>query len=280
MAVLSYDAAAADARWVVFDFETTGLSVAEGARIVEIGALKLEGGRVTDHLVTLVDPEIPIPPGATAVHGLTDADVASHPKLAEVFPQFVDFASDGVLVAHNLAFDLSFVVAACRELALPPLANATVDLLGLARRLAPGLESYRLENLARVFNVPNPSPHRAMGDVAVESQLLLAFTAAAGEARTVRELVLLSRELPPEAAAAAEAVVALEWAAAAQETVPIIYRGREGETRREIAPSRIKARKGVCYVAAYCHRSRARREFRLDRLTLAPPEAEAKTLPP
>ena len=70
MAATSYDAAVADACWVVFDFETTGLSVAEGARIVEIGALKLEGGRVTDHLVTLVDPEVPIPPAATAIHGL------------------------------------------------------------------------------------------------------------------------------------------------------------------------------------------------------------------
>ncbi|UCH77947.1 MAG: WYL domain-containing protein [Candidatus Coatesbacteria bacterium] len=273
MATSSYDAAVADARWVVFDLETTGLSVAEGARIVEIGALKLEGSRVTDHLFTLVDPEAPIPPAATAVHGLTDADVASQPKLAEAFPRFVDFAADGVLVAHNLPFDLSFVVAASRELALPPLANATVDLLGLARRLVPGLESYRLASLARAFDVSNPSPHRALGDVAVESQLLLAFAAAAGEGRTVRELVLLSRELPPEAAAAAEAVVALEWAAAAQETVAVIYRGREGETERDITPSRIKARKGVCYVAAYCHRSRARREFRLDRLALAPPEA-------
>lgn len=273
MVAPSYDAAVADARWVVFDFETTGLSVAEGARIVEIGALKLEGGQVADHFLTLVNPEVPIPAGATAVHGLTDADVASHPKLAEVFPQFVDFAADGVWVAHNLPFDLSFVVAACRELALPPRANATVDLLGLARRLAPGLESYRLANLSRAFDVPNPSPHRAVGDVAVESQLLLAFATAAGEGRTVREWVLLSRELPPEAAAAAEAVVALEWAAAAQEPVPIIYRGREGETQRQITPSRIKARSGVCYVAAYCHRSRARREFRLDRLALAAPEA-------
>jgi len=262
----------AEATFVVFDFETTGLDVMRGARVVEVGALKLERGDVVDHFLTLVDPGVPIPTDATAIHGLTDADVAGQAKLGEVFPRFVNFAGDGALFAHNLPFDLSFVVAATKELGLAPLKNATVDLLALARHYYPRLESYKLESLARALNVTNPAPHRAMGDVAVESQLLLTFLALGREreeTETVRDLVLLSRGIAPTRDVSAEAIVELEWAAAAQEAVAIIYRGSKGESSRSITPYSIRTRGGRCYVAAYCHASGAKREFRLERLRLA-----------
>jgi DNA polymerase III epsilon subunit family exonuclease len=263
----------ADATFVVFDFETTGLDVTRGARVVEIGALKLERGDVIDHFLTLVDPGVPIPADATAVHGLTDADVAGQAKLAETFPGFITFAGDAALVAYNLPFDLSFAVAATKELGLGPLKNATVDLLALARHYYPSLESHKLESLARALNVANPAPHRAMGDVAVESQLLLTFLAQGrerGETETVRDLVLLSRGIPATPDIRAEAIVKLEWAAAAQEAVAIIYRGSKGESSRSITPYGIRTRGGLSYVAAYCHASGAKREFRLERLRLAP----------
>jgi DNA polymerase III epsilon subunit family exonuclease len=260
-----------DAEFVVFDLETTGLDVKRGARIVEIGALKLRGGDVADHFVTLVDPEVPVPADAAAIHGLTDADLAGQPTLAEAFPRFAAFAADAALVAHNLPFDMSFVVAATAELGHRKWPHATIDLLGLARGYSPGLASYSLGNLARTFNVPNPAPHRALGDVAVESQLFWAFAAAAQERRgaaTVGDLVLLSRGMPAAEGLSAEAVVALEWAAAAQEAVPVIYRGSKGESSRSITPLGLKMRGGRCYVAAYCHASEAKREFRLERLVL------------
>ncbi len=272
MATTSYDTPLAEATFVVFDLETTGLDVTKGARVVEVGALKLERGDVAGHFLTLVDPEVPVPAEAAAIHGLTDADLAGQPKLAEVFPRFVAFAAGAALVAHNLPFDMSFVVAAATELGLPKLPNATVDLLGLARACRPGLDSYKLESLARTFNVTNPAPHRALGDVAVESQLLLTFAAAARErfgAETVADLALLSRGIPAEEGLAAGTVVALEWAAAAGEAVAIIYRGGKGESSRSITPYAVKTRGGRCYVAAYCHASEAKREFRLARLLLA-----------
>jgi DNA polymerase III epsilon subunit family exonuclease len=268
----NFDTPLTDAAFVVFDFETTGLDVARGARVVEIGALKLERGEVVDHFLTLVDPEVPVPAEATAVHGLTDADLAGQATLAEAFPRFVTFAADAALVAHNLPFDLSFAAAATKELGAAKMRNATVDLLGLARRCHPGLASYSLENLARAFNVTNPAPHRSLGDVAVESQLLLAFAGiarASFDAEAVGDLVLLSRGIPAGEDVRAETIVALEWAAAAQEAVPIIYRGSKGESSRTITPYGVKARGDRCYVAAYCHASGAKREFRLERLRLA-----------
>jgi len=273
MAAPAFDTPLADAAFVVFDFETTGLDVTQGARVVEIGALKLERGDVVGHFLTLVDPGVPVPADATAVHGLTDADLAGQARLAEAFPRFVTFAGDAALAAHNLPFDLSFAAAATVELGLPKLPNATVDLLGLARRCSPGLASYSLENLARAFNVTNPAAHRSLGDAAVESQLLLAFIGVArerGEAETVGDLVLLSRGIPVGGDVSAETVVALEWAAAAREAVPVIYRGSKGESSRSITPYGVKARGDRWYVAAYCHESQAKREFRLELLRLAP----------
>ena len=266
-----YDTPLADAAFVVFDLETTGLDVTRGARVVEIGALKLDRGEVAGHFLALVDPEVPVPADATAIHGLTDADLAGQPKLADALPRLLAFAGDAVLVAHNLPFDLSFVAAASRELALPPLRNATVDLLGLSRYCCPGLASYSLENLAAALGVVNPAPHRSLGDVAVECQLLLTFLEAVrrqGDAATVGDLVLLSRGVAAEGVSA-EAAVTLEWAAAAGQTVPIIYHGSKGESSRSISPRRVKVKGRYCYVVAYCHSSGAEREFRLDRLQLA-----------
>jgi DNA polymerase III epsilon subunit family exonuclease len=268
-----YDTPLAEATFVVFDFETTGLKPARGARIVEIGALTLERGRPVGHFLTLVNPGVPVPREATAIHGLTDDDLDGEPPLAEAFPAFLDYAGDAVLVAHNLPFDVSFVVAAAAELGLPPAPNATVDLLGLARHFYPEQPSHSLGRLAAAFAVPNPAPHRSLGDVAVESQFLLAFLEAARdrrEAETVGDLALLSRGLPPSPDVDAAAVVALEWAAAAGESRPVRYRGSRGETERSITPLKFKARGGKCYVVAYCHESEGRREFRLDRLELLP----------
>jgi len=258
------------ATFVVVDVETTGLDAAKGARVVELGALKLAGGRPVDHLLTLVDPGVPIPADATAVHGLTDADVAGQPPLADVLPAFYDFLGDAVLVAHNLKFDLSFLARGAREAGLPPLANAAVDLLGLARTCRPGLAAYNLEALTAHLGLVNPAPHRSLGDVAVESEVLLTFlgeVAAARPGATVGDVVMLSRELEPTPAVAPAVILALEWALAAGDDVEIIYLGDEGESRRRISPRRVVARAGTLVVKAFCHERGAAREFRLDRVS-------------
>jgi DNA polymerase-3 subunit epsilon len=263
-----------DAPFVVFDFETTGLAAASD-RVVEIGALRLEGREVTGHFATLVNPGRPIPPAATAVHGIADADVAGAPTPVEAFPLFASFARDAVLAAYNLPFDLSFYAAAAAELALPAITGVTVDILGLARHFIPGLQSYQLGGVAAALAITNPAPHRALGDVAVESQLLLAFAGAA-EAHdagvTLNDFALLSRGIPAPAAAAA--VAALEWAIATAAPVAITYAGKGGPRRRRVSPLKIKKRRGVAYVVAYCHEAQGRREFRLDRLTVTAGEAD------
>lgn len=96
--------------FVVFDTETTGLSVAKDA-IVELAAARVLNGRILDGEVfeTYVDPGRPIPAASTKIHGVRDADVAQSPRIEEVIPAFHDFAQSAVLVAHNAPFDIGLL---------------------------------------------------------------------------------------------------------------------------------------------------------------------------
>ncbi len=147
--------------FVTFDLETTGQGV-HHTEIVEIAAVRVRGGVVVDRFHRLVRPRVPILPGATAVHGYTDADVAGEPHFEDIWPDFRDFVGDDLLVAHNGHwFDFPIL----RRMA-EPLGGAShfavYDTLPLARDLHPG--SRRLGDLAHAFGVPLSHAHHALDD--------------------------------------------------------------------------------------------------------------------
>lgn len=256
---------------VVFDVETTGLAPREGDRVCELAALRWEEGAVRGHISTLVNPGRPIPPEATAVHGISDADVAAAPPWEEARAQFVAFARGALLAAYNLPFDLSFLATPATAGGPEPVLNPTADVLALARRLMPGLASYHLGDVAAALGISNPSPHRALGDVAVTSEVALALLAAlrdAGQARTAAEVVRYSRGLEGTAATV-ELLAAIEWALAAAVPLGIDYYGSAGPSRRWVTPLGVYARAGRAYLRAYCHQRQERRDFRFDRIANA-----------
>jgi len=140
-------------REVVIDTETTGLDPNEGHRIVEIAALEL-----VNHLPTgrafhrYVNPERDVPDVAQAVHGLTAEFLASHPLFAAIAPEFLEFIGDDALIIHNAEFDLAFINAELKRIALPPLLGAVTDTLLLARRKFPG-QPANLDALCRRFAI-------------------------------------------------------------------------------------------------------------------------------
>ena len=104
--------------FVVLDLETTGGSPGINA-ITEIGAQKVQGGKVIGEFQTLVNPGVPIPPFITVLTGITEAMLVPAPRIDEVFPQFLEFLgseNETVIVAHNAQFDLSFLKAAAVSL--------------------------------------------------------------------------------------------------------------------------------------------------------------------
>ncbi len=151
--------------FVVVDLETTGGSPAS-CGITEIGAVKVRGGEVLGELQTLVNPGEQIPPFIAVLTGITNAMVATAPRIDTVLPTFLEFARGSVLVAHNAPFDVGFLKAAAHELGVPWPGFDSVDTARLARRVLTRDEApdCKLATLARVLRSSVQPTHRALDD--------------------------------------------------------------------------------------------------------------------
>ncbi|MBD0292807.1 MAG: DEDD exonuclease domain-containing protein [Jiangellaceae bacterium] len=151
--------------FVVVDLETTGGSPTANA-ITEVGAVKVRGGEVLGELQTLVQPATSIPPFVAVLTGITDAMVATAPRIEAVLPAFLEFAGDAVLVAHNAPFDVGFLKAACEATAHRWPGLPVIDTARLARRVLARDEAHdcRLATLARVLKTGTMPTHRALDD--------------------------------------------------------------------------------------------------------------------
>src|SRR5262249_28687617 len=150
--------------FVVVDLETTGGVPTRGHGIIEIGALRVERGRVIDQFVELVHPGRRLPSFISALTGITDAMLADRPRIDAVLPRFVAFADGAVLIAHNVGFDLGFLNAARVALRGELFEQPHCCTLRLARRLLPRLRRRSLDALAGHFGIPIVDRHRALGD--------------------------------------------------------------------------------------------------------------------
>ena len=156
--------------WVVVDVETSGFRPGH-ARVLSLAALALDPeGRVEHSVVSLLNPGVD--PGPTHVHGLTADMLEDQPTFAEIAGEVIELLHGRTLVAHNVAFDYSFLAAEAElaDTALPiDNAMCTVE---LARRLDLGLENLRLETLARHWDVEQVRAHDAFDDALVLSRVL------------------------------------------------------------------------------------------------------------
>lgn len=160
-------------RYVVLDFETTGLSPDRGDKIIEIGAVEIVDGVITRRHATLVDPEMSIGAHITRITSIDDSMVAGAPHIETALPTLLDFIGDATLVAHNIVFELRFLSYECRRLRLA-LPDRNLCTLKLARRLYPGLPNYKLGSLLGEFKIRPDGPlHRALPDAKATAELLL-----------------------------------------------------------------------------------------------------------
>ncbi|MBQ8184911.1 MAG: PolC-type DNA polymerase III [Lachnospiraceae bacterium] len=159
--------------YVVFDLETTGFS-AETNRIIEIGAVKVEDGAVTDRFSTFVNPQTPIPYEIENLTGINDSMVLDAPVIEDVLPKFMEFCEGTVLVAHNAGFDTSFIARNCQRQGIP-YAYTAVDTVGLARVLLPGLNRFKLDTVARALDISLENHHRAVDDAGCTAEIFLKF---------------------------------------------------------------------------------------------------------
>jgi DNA polymerase III epsilon subunit family exonuclease len=162
-------AAKAGRSFVVFDTETTSRDVKMG-ELVEIGAVRVSGGAVSDRFSTLVKPSRGIV--GKQIHGITETDVAAAPGPAEAARQFLTWAGDDILVGHNVGFDITFLEAALADgTRIEP--GRYLDTLVLARAAYPDLDAHKLADLVEFFELGAAPAHRALGDAEATAALLV-----------------------------------------------------------------------------------------------------------
>ena len=165
--VLSMEAVA------VIDFETTGLSPAQGDRATEIAAVIVEDGRVVDRYQSLMNAGVRIPAYIEALTGITNAMVRSAPLAGEVMRDVSDFVGDMPIVAHNASFDAKFWDAELARIQRSRKQDFVCSLL-LSRRLLPLAPSHKLGVLVEYANLPVAGRyHRALADAEMAASLLL-----------------------------------------------------------------------------------------------------------
>jgi DNA polymerase-3 subunit alpha (Gram-positive type) len=162
-----------DADYVVFDLETTGFSP-ETNRIIEIGAVKVQNGKIVDKFSTFVNPQVPIPFRIEQLTSINDSMVIDAPVIADILPEFMKFCEGCVMVAHNADFDMSFIKKNCQRLDLP-CKPTIVDTVALARVLLPNLNRFKLDTVAKALGVSLENHHRAVDDAGCTAEIFVKF---------------------------------------------------------------------------------------------------------
>lgn len=162
-----------DDDYVVFDIETTGFSPVYN-KIIEIGAVKVSGGKIVDKFSTFVNPNEPIPYRIEQLTGINDNMVMDAPVIEDILPEFLAFSKDCVMVAHNADFDMSFIISEGKRLGIHT-EYTIVDTVALARMLLPQISKYKLDSVAKALNVSLENHHRAVDDAGCTAEIFVKF---------------------------------------------------------------------------------------------------------
>ena len=168
------------ARVICFDIETTGFEYLRGDRCIEIGAVEVMDGKITDNTFhEYINPEGKIiPPETYMVHKISNAFLDDKPKMSVVAPKFLDFVGDSIIVAHNgLDFDFPFINHELEMLGLPQIPrNQQQDTLVIARNRVFGPKSYTLDALAKWYGISltaRADAHGALIDAEILAKVYL-----------------------------------------------------------------------------------------------------------
>ncbi len=189
---------------VALDTETTGLD-SRNARIVQIAALPLAAGRMRpdDRFERLVNPGTPIPAAAVAVHGITDAKVASASPFSDIAGLLEAYIGRAIVIGYATAYDLAILEREYRLAGRPVPRFRALDVRTLARLASPTLADYGLEALCQWLGVALRGRHSALGDARAAGEIFQALIPLlrAKDIRTLAEAEAASRALAERDAA-------------------------------------------------------------------------------
>ena len=162
-----------DQTFVVFDIETTGLSP-HSDNLTEIGAVKVQNCEIVDSFSTFVNPKMDISYQIQELTRITNEMVKDAPSLEEALPEFLEFAKDSVLVAHNADFDTGFIYQKCQQLGLE-YNFEKVDTLTLARIINTNLKRFSLDKVCKDMGVVLSGHHRAVNDAQATAEVFIKY---------------------------------------------------------------------------------------------------------
>jgi len=164
--------------YTIFDTETTGLSLDQGDRIIEMAAIKIIDGRITNEkFEALINPERLISLSASAVNGITNEMVENKPTMYKILPKFLRFVGDSALVAHNASFDKKFLQAEINKCGINLPIPKFVCTLRLSKKIFPYERRHNLDVVAKRMGVgiQEEDRHRALGDVKITAEVFIKF---------------------------------------------------------------------------------------------------------
>jgi CBS domain-containing protein len=224
---------------VALDTETTSLD-ARVARVVEVGAVRLTSGRLSedDTFRSLINPGIPIPPVSTGVHGIDGDKVRDAPAFAKIWPSISDYIGGSVVVGHSIGYDLAILANETGRAGVAFSRPRTLDVQLLAQIVEPGLAGYSLDSLAAWLGVKALDRHSALGDAMTAARIFVALVPKLREGNI--------RTLAEAEAACTKLTAALE------------EQHRAGWSEPVLAPSRADSERVLARLDSYPYRHRVR----------------------
>ncbi|KRN02231.1 Rad3-related DNA helicase [Levilactobacillus senmaizukei DSM 21775 = NBRC 103853] len=162
-----------DTVYAVVDIETTGTSVTDGDRIIQVGCVFVQHNQIINHFETDVNPLREIPAAISRLTGITNQRVRHAPLFDDVAGTLYSLLTNTVFVAHNVNFDLPFINAEFSRVGYPELGIAAVDTVSMAQILLPTATSFRLRDLSGLFNIEHDNPHSADSDASATAELFI-----------------------------------------------------------------------------------------------------------
>ncbi len=159
--------------FVVFDIETTGFGPIHD-QIIEIGAVKVVNGSITEKYSTFINPDVPIPFEIEQLTGITDQMVIDYPMIDKILPEFLAFCEGCILVAHNASFDVGFINKKAEMMGIST-DFTVIDTVGLARILLPNLNKFKLNIVAKALGISLENHHRAVDDAGATAEIFIKF---------------------------------------------------------------------------------------------------------
>src|SRR5687767_11985273 len=265
----------ADTPIAVLDVETTGASADFGHRVIELGIVRLEGGRVVAEYQQLMDPERRISPGVTALTGISQAMVTGQPRFCDALPAALELLRGAAVMGHNVRFDLSFLRKEFRRAGhdITETLGATVPVLDTVRiaRRRFGRGGNALQLLSRKLGIEPTVAHRALADAQTTAQVFDRLMEPVGGWKLCLCDAMQEQGGPMGLLPVSprESLLPLELEEALEQRGAVLMEyldARQKRTQRVIEPLQVRRSNGELLLIAHCQLRNDRRTFKLDRI--------------